>query len=65
MYSGWDGAGRDTTAASLMSAPKVELTQSIIGSTVRKLAVSSTRPPAAPKRQAASRNVEMSARRNR
>ena len=65
MKSGWHGAGRATVATSLMRAPKVELTHAMIGPTVRKLAVSSTRPPAAPKRRAAPRNVEMSARRNR
>ena len=59
-------ARRRRSGASPMSAAKVWLTQSMIGATVRKLAVSSTTPPpSAPKRSAARRNVEMSARRKR
>ncbi len=65
MYGGWEGTGSGVSSGSLMSAPNVVFTHSMTGSTVRKLAVSSTVPPPAPKRSAAERNVEMSARRKR
>ena len=65
-YSGCECARDGVVVGSPMSVAKVWLTQSMIGATVRKFAVSSTTPPpSAPKRSAARRNVAMSARRKR